>query len=97
METQLERGSRFLKAQRPNERLALPYIKGPKPKEKESWIYFQIIECCYYLTQKTINFKSDGVESPVVTLLLGYNNQSNNELARSSIASSEVLAKSAGS
>ncbi|XP_011694776.1 PREDICTED: protein SMG5 [Wasmannia auropunctata] len=71
LENQLRRGSRFLRAQKPHERLALPLIKGPKPKDKEAWLFFQIIECCHYLTQQAkVGFTGDG-ELPVVTLLTG--------------------------
>jgi len=92
LETQLRRGSRFLRAQRPHERLALPLIKGPKPKDKEAWLYFQIIECCHYLTQQAkIGFTGDG-EAPVVTLLTGCNLDDRKTLT----FSPDGLAKSAG-
>ncbi|KAG5310243.1 SMG5 protein, partial [Acromyrmex insinuator] len=71
LEVQLRCGSRFLRAQRPHERLAPPLITEPKPKDKEAWLFFQIIECCYYLTQEAkVGFTGDG-EVPVVTLLTG--------------------------
>ncbi|XP_012525443.1 protein SMG5 [Monomorium pharaonis] len=71
LEIQLKRGTRFLRAQRPHERLALPLIKGPRPKDKEAWLFFQIIECCHYLNQQSkVGFTGDG-EVPVVTLLTG--------------------------
>ncbi|XP_034938965.1 protein SMG5 [Chelonus insularis] len=69
LENQLQKGSRFLRAQRPHERTALPYIKGPRPKDKEAWVFFQIVECCYYFTQQ--NKVGLNNESPVVTLLTG--------------------------
>jgi protein SMG5 len=68
LEAQLQCGSRFLRAQRPHEKLSLPLIKEPKPKNKEAWLYFQIIECCHYLTQQN---KAGDTEIPVVTLLTG--------------------------
>lgn len=68
LESQLQRGSRFLRAQRPHEKLPLPLIKAPKPKDKEAWLYFQIIECCHYLTQQS---NAGASEIPVVTLLTG--------------------------
>ncbi|XP_043259618.1 protein SMG5 [Colletes gigas] len=71
LEGQLKRGSRFLRAQRPHERLTLPYIKGPRPKDKEAWLFFQIIECCHYLTQQTKVGITNDAETPVVTLLTG--------------------------
>ncbi|XP_046418528.1 protein SMG5 [Neodiprion fabricii] len=71
LEAQLRRGSRFLRAQRPHERLPIPLVKGPRPKDKEAWLYFQIIECCHYLTNQTkVSLTSEG-EAPVVTLLTG--------------------------
>ncbi|XP_072747458.1 nonsense-mediated mRNA decay factor SMG5 [Anoplolepis gracilipes] len=92
LETQLRRGSRFLRAQRPHERLALPLIKGPRPKDKEAWLFFQIIECCHYLTQQAkVGFTGDG-EAPVVTLLTGCNLDDRKALT----FSPDGLAKSAG-
>ena len=93
LEEQLRRGSRFLRAQRPHERLPLPLIKGPKPKDKEAWLYFQIIECCHYLTQQSkVGLTSDS-EIPVVTLLTGCSAEDQKALT----VSPEGLAKSAGS
>ncbi|XP_011175572.1 protein SMG5 [Solenopsis invicta] len=92
LETQLRRGSRFLRAQRPHEHLALPLIKGPRPKDKEAWLFFQIIECCHYLTQQSkVGFTSDG-EAPVVTLLTGCKLDDRRALT----FSPDGLAKSAG-
>lgn len=92
LETQLKRGSRFLRAQRPHERLALPFIKGPRPKDKEAWLFFQIIECCHYLTQQTKVGITNDTETPVVTLLTGCNPDDK----RIFTFSPEGLAKSAG-
>ena len=71
LESQLKRGSRFLRTQRPHEKQALPYIKGPRPKDKEAWSYFQILEFCHHLTQQG---KTGDAEIPVVTLLTGIDN-----------------------
>ncbi|XP_014218469.1 protein SMG5 [Copidosoma floridanum] len=87
LETQLQRGSRFLRAQRPHEKLPLPFIKGPKPKDKEAWLYFHIVECCHYLTQQS---QSGGTEIPVVTLLTGIDDK------KTFTFSPDALAKSAG-
>lgn len=93
LENQLQKGSRFLRAQRQHERLALPLIKGPKPKDKEAWLFFQIIECCHYLTQQNkVGLSSDSNEAPVVTLLTGINAEDR----KSSTFSPDGLAKSAG-
>lgn len=92
LEGQLRRGSRFLRAQRPHERLALPYIKGPRPKDKEAWLFFQIIECCHYLTQQTKVGLTNDAEAPVVTLLTGCGPEDKKVLT----FSPEGLAKSAG-
>lgn len=72
LESQLKKGSRFLRFQRPHETTPLPYIKGPKSKDKEAWMYFQIIECCHYLTQQN---KADALDIPIVTLLSGVENR----------------------
>lgn len=87
LESQLQRGSRFLRAQRPNEKLAIPLMKGPKPKDKEAWLYFQIIECCHYFTQQSQNGDS---EIPIVTLLTGIDDK------KTLTVNPEGLAKSAG-
>ncbi|KAJ8673498.1 hypothetical protein QAD02_004760 [Eretmocerus hayati] len=87
LETQLQRGSRFLRAQRPHEKLPLPLIKGPKPKDKEAWLYFQIIECCHYLTQQS---NAGATEIPVVTFLTGVDDK------KVVTHSPDGLAKSAG-
>ncbi|XP_033322630.2 smg5 nonsense mediated mRNA decay factor [Megalopta genalis] len=92
IEGQLKRGSRFLRAQRPHERLALPYIKGPRPKDKEAWVFFQIIECCHYLTQQMKIGMTNDAETPVVTLLTGCSPDDKKVLT----FSPEGLAKSAG-
>ncbi|XP_076665311.1 smg5 nonsense mediated mRNA decay factor [Andrena cerasifolii] len=92
LEGQLKRGSRFLRAQRPHERLSLPYIKGPRPKDKEAWLFFQIIECCHYLTQQTKVGLTNDAEPPVVTLLTGCSPDDKKVLT----FSPEGLAKSAG-
>lgn len=72
IENQLKRGSRFLRPQRPHEKLPIPLIKGPKPKDKEAWMYFNIVECCHYLTQQS---QAGDAEIPVVTLLTGSNDK----------------------
>ncbi|KAK2583107.1 hypothetical protein KPH14_009134 [Odynerus spinipes] len=92
LEAQLRRGSRFLRAQRPHERLALPLIKGPRPKDKEAWLFFQIIECCHYLTQQTKVGLTNDSEAPVVTLLTGCSPDEK----KSFTFSPDGLAKSAG-
>lgn len=92
LEAQLKRGSRFLRAQRPHERLTLPFIKGPRPKDKEAWLFFQIIECCHYLTQQTKVGMINDAEIPVVTLLTGCNPDEKRVLT----FSPDGLAKSAG-
>ncbi|XP_063983106.1 nonsense-mediated mRNA decay factor SMG5 [Diachasmimorpha longicaudata] len=92
LESQFRKGSRFLRAQRPHEQLALPYIKGPKPKDKDAWSFFQIIECCHYLTQQSNVGFSAGAGSPVVTFLTG----TSVEERKSTSFSSDGLAKTAG-
>ncbi|XP_043276793.1 protein SMG5 [Venturia canescens] len=92
LEGQLRKGSRFLRAQRPHERLPLPLIKGPKNKDKEAWLFFQIIECCHYLTQQTKVGLNGDKEPPVVTLLTGFSV----EERKAAIFSPDGLSKTAG-
>ncbi|KAK5637868.1 hypothetical protein RI129_000125 [Pyrocoelia pectoralis] len=52
LELQFHHGNRFCRAQRPQERSSLPFIKYPKKKDKELFTYIQIIECCHYFVQQ---------------------------------------------
>lgn len=68
LEAQFHRGNRFFRAQRQHERAPLPFIKYPKKKDKEMYIYIQIIECCNFLTEQQKG------ASNLVTLLIGNHN-----------------------
>lgn len=68
LESQFHRGNRFFRAQRPQERASIPFIKYPKKKDKEMSTYIQIIECCYYLAEQ----QKGG--SNLVTILIGNQN-----------------------
>lgn len=65
LENQFHHGNRFFRAQRPQERLPLPFIKYPKKKDKDATIYIQIVECCHYLAEQQKG------ASNLVTLLMG--------------------------
>lgn len=87
LEFQFQQGNRFFRAQRHQERLPIPLIKYPKKKDKDSYIFIQIIECCHYLAQQ------QKASTDLVTLLMGnINSISNGERDISYIG----LAKSAG-
>lgn len=86
IESQLQHGTPYLKAQRPDEQLTIPSIRRPKYKEKEAWVYYQIVECCNFLTHQS----KAGSEFPVVTLLTGMNNK------KMYTSSHDKLAKSVG-
>ncbi|BES87857.1 Telomerase activating protein Est1 [Nesidiocoris tenuis] len=67
LEWQLRNGRRNIRLQRPTEHQPLPYIKYPKKKDKEAWIFLQVMECCNYLCNQ-----STGVKNPeLVTLVTG--------------------------
>ncbi|XP_045467374.1 protein SMG5 [Harmonia axyridis] len=68
LETQFQRGNRFFRSQRPQEKASIPFIKYPKKKDKEMFNYIQIIECCYYLSEQQKGAMN------VVTLLIGNQN-----------------------
>lgn len=88
LESQFQRGNRFFRAQRPQERAPVPFIKYPKKKDKEMHVYIQIIECCHFLAEQQKG------ASNVVTLLIGNHNVlSNGENKEFSYVG---LAKSAG-
>ena len=65
LESQFQKGNRFFRAQRPNERTPIPFIKYPKKKDKDMHIYIQIIECCNFFGEQQKG------ASNVVTLLIG--------------------------
>lgn len=74
LEAQFRHGNRFLRAQRSNERLPLPLIKYPKKKDKEAWLFFQVVECCHFLSQTSIGrleTDSNKEKDSFVTLLTG--------------------------
>lgn len=52
LESQFHQGNRFFRAQRQQERLAIPLVKYPKKKDKDAFVYTQIIECCHYLAEQ---------------------------------------------
>lgn len=68
LESQFHRGNRFFRAQRPQEKTPIPFIKYPKKKDKEMSTYIQIIECCHFLAQQ----QKDA--SNLITLLIGNQN-----------------------
>jgi protein SMG5 len=68
LESQFHRGNRFFRAQRPQERASIPFIKYPKKKDKEMCTYIQIIECCYFLAEQ-----QKGAAN-LITLLIGNQN-----------------------
>lgn len=74
LEAQFRHGNRFLRAQRSNERLPLPLIKYPKKKDKEAWLFFQVVECCHFLSQTSIGrleMDSNKEKDSFVTLVTG--------------------------
>lgn len=67
LESQFHKGNRFFRAQRPNERASIPFVKYPKKKDKEMHVFIQIVECCHYFADQQKG------ASNVVTFLLGSN------------------------
>lgn len=70
LEIKFRHGSRFIRSQRPHERTHLPLIKYPKRKDKEAWEWYQIVECCNYLSAQ-VQQNSNNVKTATVTLLTG--------------------------
>ncbi|XP_063235074.1 nonsense-mediated mRNA decay factor SMG5 [Bacillus rossius redtenbacheri] len=70
LEVQFQRGNRFLRAQRAHEQAPLPLIKYPKKKDREAWLFFQIVECCHYFSKQT-GVHETPPETALVTLLTG--------------------------
>lgn len=70
LEIKFRHGSRFIRSQRPHERTHLPLIKYPKRKDKEAWDWYQIVECCHYLSAQ-VQQNSSNVKTATVTLLTG--------------------------
>lgn len=65
LESQFHRGNRFFRAQRPQERTPIPFVKYPKKKDKEMHVFIQIVECCHYFAEQ-----QKGAAN-VVTFLVG--------------------------
>ena len=57
LESTLCQGNRFIRGQRPHEKLTLPLLKYPRRKHnKHSWHLIGIVECChYFMKQKDTN------------------------------------------
>ncbi|XP_076058719.1 smg5 nonsense mediated mRNA decay factor isoform X2 [Oratosquilla oratoria] len=72
LEVKFRHGSRFIRSQRPHERSHLPLIKYPKRKDKEAWDWFQLVECCHYLSSQVKH--NTHVKTSTVTLLTGDHN-----------------------
>lgn len=88
LENQLRTGHRSVRLQRSNEALPVPFIKYPKKKDKEAWVFLQIVECCNYVCSQ-----STGEKNPeLVTLLTGSKTYLNGQGGFSHIG----VAKSAG-
>lgn len=77
-------GSRFIRSQRPHERTHLPLIKYPKRKDKEAWEWYQIVECCNYLSAQ-VQQNSNSVKTATVTLLTGEKNLSGGTFSHSGL------------
>ncbi|RWS16630.1 protein SMG5-like protein, partial [Dinothrombium tinctorium] len=75
LESEAQRGNRFLKFQRENERFSLAPIKYPRRKDKDSYNFFILLEYCNFLHQlnsSQINNKNE--EVAMVTLLFSSSN-----------------------
>ncbi|KAK4300523.1 hypothetical protein Pmani_027272 [Petrolisthes manimaculis] len=70
LEIKFQHGSRFIRSQRQHERTHLPLIKYPRRKDKEAWEWYQIVECCHYLSAQ-VQQNSSNVKAATVTLLTG--------------------------
>lgn len=84
LEIKFRHGSRFIRAQRPHERTHLPLIKYPKRKDKEAWEWYQIVECCHYLSAQ-VQQKSTNMKTATVTLLTGEKHPPNTTFSHSGL------------
>lgn len=84
LEIKFRHGSRFIRAQRPHERTHLPLIKYPKRKDKEAWEWYQILECCHYLSAQVQ--QNSSVKSATVTLLTAENRAPSTTFSHSGLA-----------
>lgn len=89
LESQFHKGNRFFRAQRPQERTPIPFVKYPKKKDKDMHVFIQIIECCHYFAEQQKG------ASNVVTFLIG-NNQTMLSNGENKDFSYAGLAKSVG-
>ncbi|XP_069942239.1 nonsense-mediated mRNA decay factor SMG5-like [Cherax quadricarinatus] len=84
LEIKFRHGSRFIRAQRPHERTRLPLIKYPKRKDKEAWEWYQIVECCHYLSAQ-VQQNSTTVKTATVTLLTAEKHPPNSTFSHSGL------------
>ncbi|XP_059487199.1 nonsense-mediated mRNA decay factor SMG5 [Neocloeon triangulifer] len=87
LESQFQKGNRFLRAQRSNEALSIPLIKCPKKKDKEAWVFFQILECSNYLCQQ-VSRENQSPNTNLVTLLCGSLESNQKEFSPTGLAAS---------
>lgn len=74
LETQLQRGSRFLRAQKPGQTRPLPLIKYPKKPPTHIHNYIQILEFCYHFVAEEKpqgHGDAENKSPPMLVLLTG--------------------------
>lgn len=69
LEAELKKGCRYIRAQVPTDSLSLSPMKYPRKKDKESWDFFQILECCNFLCHQQKPQERPGCS--LVTLIVG--------------------------
>lgn len=63
LENQFRCGNPLIRIQRESETRTIPNVTYPKKRDRKSWSYMEMLECCYYMTFKTDENKSDKMMS----------------------------------
>ncbi|KAG5675291.1 hypothetical protein PVAND_005203 [Polypedilum vanderplanki] len=71
LETEFQKGNRFLRTQRDSEILQMPYLKVPSKLEREDAVFMNIVPFANFIVSN--NTSDCGSDLPILTLLTGEN------------------------
>ena len=75
LETEAQRGSRFVKFLKENERTSLAPLKYPRRKDKEAYDFFTLLEYCNFLNHQGKSQKSSKNQLILSTFIYDDNNK----------------------
>jgi PREDICTED: similar to est1p-like protein B len=88
LEGEAQRGSRFVKFLKENERKSLAPLKYPRRRDKDAQDFFAILECCNFLNQQGKISTSNKNQLVMATFIYANNNKFP--------SNAEAIARSAG-